>query len=526
MRKSLFSRPSISPWLLVVIVVTLLCETGFAQTAVVNNNANLRQGPGTSFAVIRLLLPGESLTVLSLTPTTNYFNVGTQQGEAGWVYKNYIDIDEAVKTGVLDRNANLRQGPSSTNPVIRLLMKDETVQLLEAQATSNYYHVKTSAAEVGWTYAPYVTVTSTNPSPPVDTTTPFPDAHEAPIAGWTGPVFKLSQAYPTTAPTADPKPWKNFDFKTQSAQYMKAVIDYCKDGNISVDWVGQNNTVRKWYHVPWLHAGANGREFVHGLTRERSSRPRELHPNQTNTFSNYAVGLYNQTAGFVVGQVWKDHENPSLSAAKFPDGSVAVKLLFTMATVAQVPYMKNAFEWDAYVASSGSNTRSIQKVRLLQIDIGVRDTRADSTTGWVFGTFAYDGDAVGATPWDRMVPLGVMWGNDPTLTQAQYDGGARPQQTVILNRTIGISQHLGWLERLNGPVDNPQSSCLSCHSTAQYVAPAPLPPSSASSATRMRWFRNIKAGDPFDAGQESLDYSLQLSEGIKRFFQNRSAPIR
>ena len=28
----------------------------------------------------------------------------------------------------------------------------------------------------------------------------FPDAHNPPPAGWTGPVFKLSQSYPSTLP--------------------------------------------------------------------------------------------------------------------------------------------------------------------------------------------------------------------------------------------------------------------------------------------------------------------------------------
>jgi hypothetical protein len=33
---------------------------------------------------------------------------------------------------------------------------------------------------------------------------------------------------------------------------------------------------------------------------------------------------------------------------------------------------------------------------------------------------------------------------------------------------------------------------------------------------KMRWFKNIKR-QPFDAGQESLDYSLQLHDGIENF---------
>ena len=35
-------------------------------------------------------------------------------------------------------------------------------------------------------------------------------------------------------------------------------------------------------------------------------------------------------------------------------------------------------------------------------------------------------------------------------------------------------------------------------------------------AQKMRWFKNIKR-QPFDTGQESLDYSLQLHDGIENF---------
>ncbi len=38
---------------------------------------------------------------------------------------------------------------------------------------------------------------------------------------------------------------------------------------------------------------APGREFIHGLTRERVTRKKELHPNQTVALSNWAVGFYN-----------------------------------------------------------------------------------------------------------------------------------------------------------------------------------------------------------------------------------------
>jgi hypothetical protein len=341
----------------------------------------------------------------------------------------------------------------------------------------------------------------------------FPSSNDPIPAGWTGPVFKLRQDYPATKPAVGPKPWKKFNFKTQSVQYLQSVLSYCEQGNVDVDWQLEKNTVRNWYHAPWLHTTPNGREFAHGLTGERSSRPHELAPSQTASFANWAVGFYNAPGGYVIGQVWKDANAPNPAAVNIPDGTVACKLLFTTATVDQVPYLKNDFEWQANVSTSSGGPRSIQTVRLLQVDVAVRDSRANATTGWVFGTFVYDGNATGATPWDRLEPVGLMWGNDPSVTDATKTATTHLTQTFI-NPAVGPAQHLGRAGRLNGPVDNPKSSCLSCHSTAEWQAKSNTLPDADDV---MRWFRNIKATEAFDTGQQSLGYSLQIALGIERF---------
>lgn len=347
----------------------------------------------------------------------------------------------------------------------------------------------------------------------------FPDAHDSPPAGWTGPVFHLRQDYPQTLPPTGSRPWTSISFKTKPNDYLKAVLGYALEGNKEVDFVVQNNATRGWYHAPWMHAGPSGREFIHGLTHERSSRPRELHPNQTSTFDNWAVSVYNPRGGYTLGRVWKDPDSPNPSAAKFPVGSVSIKLIFTEATVAQVPYLAGSVEWQADVnRASGSGPRPT--LRLLQVDVAVRDSRATSTTGWVFGTFVYDGNAPGATPWDRLVPIGLMWGNDPTLV-----GTTQALKETRINADLEIPQHLGFEKRVNGPIDNPRSSCLSCHSTAQIqpdlskASRDAIPAANASLQTLRLYFRNVKSGVPFDAGALSLDYSLQLQNGIANWAQ-------
>src|SRR6187200_2807572 len=114
----------------------------------------------------------------------------------------------------------------------------------------------------------------------------FPDARNPPPAGWQGPVFKLSQSYPRTLPSISNPPWLHFDFTdpNQAPQYMGAVVNYCMQGNTASGFADvSRNTVRKWYHAPWLHDGPAGREFIHGMTRERPSRAGELGPLQTST---------------------------------------------------------------------------------------------------------------------------------------------------------------------------------------------------------------------------------------------------
>ncbi len=88
--------------------------------------------------------------------------------------------------------------------------------------------------------------------------------------------------------------------------------------------------------------------------------------------------------------------------------------------------------------------------------------------GWVFGTYVYNGNAPGHTVWEKMVPVGLMWGNDPAVTETDVMNGTRHLSETWLNPDArSVMQHYGWAGRLNGSVDNKNSSCLPCHSTAQ-----------------------------------------------------------
>ena len=185
----------------------------------------------------------------------------------------------------------------------------------------------------------------------------------------------------------------------------------------------------------------------------------------------------------------------------------------------------------------------------------------------MFGTFLYhNADAAAPADWTtKLVPVGAMWGNDHGKTDpAEYLQGsvtAEVGSLISAGQLFDLSKRktLGWFERVNGTFDNPRSSCLSCHATAQvhrteiikhFLTPA-LAGSAGTDQNRMLWFRDIPAGGTFTFTSEQLalvnqgnpnslradwtpqlmadfvgtDYSLQLRMAIEnaRFFDLQRA---
>jgi hypothetical protein len=211
-------------------------------------------------------------------------------------------------------------------------------------------------------------------------------------------------------------------------------------------------------------------------------------------------GAYlNDRAAFGVGQVYCNPDDPKPGALNpdpmgrnnFANGSYIIKLLFSTVTEAQLPIVKGALTWQGHVFVNDDPTwrnkgpisrfeRALGPIRLIQIDVSVRDDR--STTGWLLGTFGYDGTSTGDTPWKRMVPLGLHWGNNPKVTYAETcagpDGpcsfGKFTEQWLNEDAARNLRKpplnfnHLGYGGRLAGPVDNAKASCLGCHQTAGF----------------------------------------------------------
>ena len=379
-------------------------------------------------------------------------------------------------------------------------------------------------------YTPVNTCSGTYPSYWQDIAPKFADMWQgqeitnAPTEAYSGPIFKLADDYPRK-PVDDKanQPWRaaKFDamFNPATPQVQKAklaneyawlVYNYALAGNINqkdqTDFDVCENPVRPWYHIAFqTYDPLSGREFIHGLTREAPVTFSIKSGTGTAATTMWAVAIFNATAAYTLGKVWQKDGTAEIPTAniRFDEGSVIAKPLFNTATLDQLPVLANMPMWKANISDpsfcspSESSTiveqsnlcpRNYAKwndVKLIQFDISIADSRAHGT-GWVYGTFVADGrrKAKVKDAWQRVDLLGLMWGNDtPPQGQLAYNYPTDPRKNGFKEEVIfwgvvdelnsyggtGMVQrmgHLGSNQRLNGPADNANSSCMSCHGTA------------------------------------------------------------
>lgn len=363
-------------------------------------------------------------------------------------------------------------------------------------------------------------------------------------AGYTGPAFELSRDYPEDDPgdcrQAGACPWLQVEIDVDDTdwstggwdRYMKAILDHLVEGqepDLQPAWNVDVDGSTRWFHVPWMaYDPSSGREFIHGLTNERTAHLEDfvgsggapLRGAATNGgisisglpgFETWAFGVYNAWGGYTLGQMWGDDGRPRVDDGDIPrglpfaEGTLVVKLLFTTATHLDAPYLEGSPEWlanrhvlvEAGSDSSGSASpttattpttaggvtlqydstiRAPQPVRLVQMDVAARDER--TPTKWVYGTFGYNGTLEGRAWWERMSPLGTQWGADPERWPATTTSGDAQETSLA---PINIYEHEGCRtvatgtptmdqKRLAGPVDNRVSACMACHGAA-YAGP-------------------------------------------------------
>jgi hypothetical protein len=368
-------------------------------------------------------------------------------------------------------------------------------------------------------------------------------------ANYQGPWFQpnLIEEAHTGIPQGT-RPWRSFDPRQESQRlgYLIALRNYAFASHpvrsltpqltADADYfdaaggtVPQNQREQRWYPAPRMVYGnpsAPGtREAAYGMTLERTTGDDELAGN-TVEFRNYAVAYYDARGARTYARVWDastpGRDTADVSQMRVTAGGFVYKLLFSAARPSDFPQdiLAGSLAVDILPNASGPAVN----VRLLQIDVAVKDARAGAT-GWYFATYAYDRTATGS-PWRKMVPLGLTWGNDP--------GGPPLQESWINPAAPAFAKaHLGVDGRLNGPVDNRVSACMSCHSTAQAPSLANMvpPASGPCAASRPSWFRNLPGGQPFgrfdpegsvcETALDSVtlaaaDYSLQLAATVGR----------
>ena len=387
--------------------------------------------------------------------------------------------------------------------------------------------------------------------------------------------------YPEELPDADWPP-KNRLFgplnKDNAEDYMNGLKDHIAPTMRILIEDAQNWDAAEanWYNIVWRGAGEpgnplSGREAIMNTNRGQivpSNSWSEGHRPTTDWVQNYGVIYYNERAAYTLGQVWEDLYEPKLSRMNFNDGSIVVKVEAATVRPEQWPWddpasggsvLNDAAEWQVYRPTTEDQKayqrdpsftliNQVQTVYPFQLAIKVKDSVAAPDTGWVFMGFVYDATSDGATVWDRFVPAGMMWGNDPNLTDdpSGLPDGKELQETWVNDEAPEfVRDTLGWGGRMAAPMDVAvrhqvvlpdgswytrekrfnASSCLSCHGTAQFPFTANLYPSpnlvfppdgmpfpmyQPGSLKWAEWFQNRPGNEPQTKSLKikALDYDL------------------
>ncbi|MCE7986969.1 MAG: SH3 domain-containing protein [Caldilinea sp. CFX5] len=150
-----------------LVMVCLFCSSALAQaatTGTVNRNANLRAGPGTTFAVVGGASAGQTVTIVATNTTGDWYQLET--GE--WIAAFLVDGVNAVptrmtppdpttppsaqptiaatplpaqQTTTANRNANLRAGPGTTYAVIGAVQAGQMLKLAGRNADESWYQL-------------------------------------------------------------------------------------------------------------------------------------------------------------------------------------------------------------------------------------------------------------------------------------------------------------------------------------------------------------------------------------------------
>lgn len=392
-----------------------------------------------------------------------------------------------------------------------------------------------------------------------------------------GPLFKFHYDYPTSYVAPKETPWgkvlKGKPLTKENAHaYVMALKSYVKGPlhDFLADPKKWNESKQTgWYSMLWAGdaveaTGWEGRDAIYGTyTGQIMAKEVYAKSGLTVNIRNHAAIYYNETAAYTLGQVWGDCNASKESCdprtnkgeAQFKEGAIVVKSAAVTATPEQWPVLKGAAKWQVYRkpfdlnGTIASAKPVVTDLRVGIFDIIIKDSVASPQTGWVFSTLVYDCDAPGDSVWDRMVPLGAMWGNDPDVNSAENPQQPLMETYVNPDAPAWTTVTLGYGGRLSGPFDiavkyNEEvngtivpalrsSSCMSCHGTSGYrkdndhmstfLYPAktydstPWVMYTPGSKEWNAWFQNRPGDVAQSKGAIGLDYSTFMDAALMNY---------
>ena len=287
----------------------------------------------------------------------------------------------------------------------------------------------------------------------------------------------------------------------------------------------RKNDHRTWCSTPWLNTDPDkGRETAHGLTKEFPLNPEAIeryYPGigiKPFKKTSWGTAFFNKPTCEIYQKVFGSPStplDPTLATVEkhkagqhlplVADGSVSFKMLFSSVTAAEYPGFQNSYQWTAHVSGPSAPpgappvARSIQKMPHLQMDIAIKDgeilglaeaQKVDKAEAipWIMLTYYYDptynaDESPEAAKilkglnlpegLKKMRPLGIQYGLDRGQSVIFEKALNNHYVDDVENRfqfpaDYNFSEHQGDTPngRLNGPADNPKSSCLGCHALA------------------------------------------------------------
>ena len=330
---------------------------------------------------------------------------------------------------------------------------------------------------------------------------------------YNGTFFKFNHHYPKTYHETKNTPWnkvlKGKPLTKENAHaYVMALKAHVKkslkDFLVNPQQWNESKQIG-WHSMLWagddvVKTGWEGRDAIYGTyTGQIMSKDVYKKSALTVDIRNHAAIYYNDTAAYTLGKVWQNCNEkrkecvPSVEhgEAQFKEGAIVVKAAGVTATPEQWPVLKGAAKWQVYRkpfdlnGTINSAKPQVTDLRVGIFDIIIKDSVASPKTGWVFSTLVYDSNASGDSVWDKMVPLGAIWGNDPDVNSAKNPKQELMENYINPNAPEWTKVTLGYGGRMAGPFDIAvkynvevngttvpalrSSSCLSCHGTSSYL---------------------------------------------------------